>query len=45
MKEGKITLSQKQLKRLKVMNAYIDGTIDRRRAAELLSLSERQFIQ
>jgi transposase len=43
MKEGKITLSQKQLKRLKVMNAYIDGTIDRRRAAELLSLSERQI--
>jgi transposase len=43
MKEGYITLSQKQLKKLKVMNAYIDGTIDRRRAAELLSLSERQI--
>lgn len=43
MKEGYITLSQKQLKRLKVMNAYIDGTIDRRRASELLSLSERQI--
>lgn len=25
------------------MNAYIDGTIDRRRASELLSLSERQI--
>jgi len=36
-------LSQAQLKRLKVMNAYIDGTIDRKRASELLSLSERQI--
>ncbi|NLX26033.1 MAG: ISNCY family transposase [Lentisphaerae bacterium] len=43
MKEGYITLSQKQLKRLKVMNAYMDGTIDRKRASELLSLSERQI--
>jgi transposase len=43
MKEGRITLSQKQLKRLKVMNAYLDGTIDRKRASELLSLSERQI--
>ena len=36
-------MSQKQLKRLKVMNAYLDGTIDRKRASELLSLSERQI--
>lgn len=36
-------MSQKQLKRLKVMNAYIDGTIDRKRASALLSLSERQI--
>ena len=36
-------MSQTQLKRLKVMNAYIDGTIDRKRASELLSLSERQI--
>ena len=43
MKEGRITLTQKQLKRLKVMNAYIDGNIDRKRASELLSLSERQI--
>jgi hypothetical protein len=43
MKEGSITLSQKQLKLLKVMSAYIDGTIDRKRASELLSLSERQI--
>jgi transposase len=43
MKEGKITLSQTQLKKLKVMNAYIDGTIDRKKASELLSLSERQI--
>jgi hypothetical protein len=43
MKEGRITLTQKQLKRAKVMNAYIDGNIDRKRASELLSLSERQI--
>ena len=43
MKEGRITLTQTQLKRLKVMNAYLDGTIDRKRASELLSLSERQI--
>lgn len=36
-------MSQNQLKRLKVMNAYLDGTIGRKRASELLSLSERQI--
>lgn len=36
-------MTQTQLKRLKVMNAYLDGTIDRKRASELLSLSERQI--
>ena len=40
--KGNVTLSQRQLKRLKVMYAYIDKRIDRKRAAELLSLSERQ---
>jgi transposase len=43
MKEGRITLTQTQLKRLKVMNAYMDGNIDRKRASELLSFSERQI--
>lgn len=32
-----------QLKRLQVMSAYIAGIIDRKRASELLSLSERQI--
>lgn len=36
-------MTQKQLKRLKVMNAYLDGNIARKRASELLSLSERQI--
>lgn len=36
-------IDSKQLKRLMVMNAYMDGTIDRKRASELLSLSERQI--
>ena len=40
--ERYITLSQRQLKRLQVLNAYIDKRIDRKRAAELLSISERQ---
>jgi hypothetical protein len=43
MKERYITLSQKQLKRLRVLHAYVDKRIDRKRAAELLSLSERQI--
>lgn len=43
MKEGKITLSQKQLKTLKVINSFIDKSITRQQAAELLSLSPRQI--
>ncbi|MBC2576276.1 helix-turn-helix domain-containing protein [Peptostreptococcus canis] len=43
MKEGKITLTMKQLKRYQVICSYIDKQITRREAAELLSLSERQI--
>jgi len=43
MKEGKITLSQKQLKTFKVINSFIDKSITRQQAAELLSLSPRQI--
>ncbi len=43
MKEGKITLSQKQLKTLTVINRFIDKSITRQQAAELLSLSPRQI--
>ena len=43
MKEGLITLSQKQLKTFKVINSFIDKTISRQQAAELLSLSPRQI--
>lgn len=42
MKEGTITLSQKQLKTFKVINSFIDKSITRQQAAELLSLSPRQ---
>ena len=43
MKEGKITLSQKQLKTLTVINRFIDKSISRNQAAELLDLSPRQI--
>lgn len=43
MKEGKITLSQKQLKTLTVINRFIDKSISRQQAAELLGLSPRQI--
>lgn len=38
-----ITLSQKQLKTFKVINSFIDKSISRQQAAELLSLSTRQI--
>ena len=43
MKEGKITLSQEQLKTLTVINRFIDKSISRQQAAELLGLSARQI--
>lgn len=43
MKEGLITLSQEQLKTFKVINSFIDKSITRQQAAELLSLSTRQI--
>lgn len=43
MKEGKITLSQDQLKTLTVINRFIDKSISRQQAAELLGLSTRQI--
>jgi len=43
MKEGRITLSQKQVKKLEVMNRFIDKSITRQQAAELLGLSPRQI--
>lgn len=43
MKEGLITLSQEQLKTFKVINSFIDKSITREQAAELLSLSPRQI--
>lgn len=43
MKEGKITLSQKQLKTLTVINRFIDKSLSRQQAAELLGLSTRQI--
>jgi transposase len=43
MKEGKITLSQKQLKTYTVINKYIEKSITRQHAAELLGISTRQI--
>ena len=43
MKEGMITLSQKQLKTLTVIQRFIDKSISRQQAAELLGLSTRQI--
>lgn len=43
MKEGMITLSQKQLKTFTVINRFIDKSISRQQAAELLGLSTRQI--
>lgn len=43
MKEGLITLSQDQLKTFKIINSFIDKSITRQQAAELLSLSPRQI--
>lgn len=43
MKKGRITLSQKQLKTFEVITRFIDKSITREQAAELLSLSTRQI--
>lgn len=43
MKEGMITLSQNQLKTFTVINRFIDKSITRQQAAELLGLSTRQI--
>jgi len=43
MKEGMITLSQEQLKTLTVINRFIDKSISRQQAAELIGLSTRQI--
>ena len=43
MKEGMITLSQEQLNTLTVINRFIDKSISRQQAAELLGLSTRQI--
>ncbi|MDR3894551.1 MAG: ISNCY family transposase [Blautia sp.] len=43
MKEGKITLSQEQLKTFTVINRFIDKSISRQQAASLLGLSTRQI--
>jgi len=43
MKEGKLLLSQEQLKTYKVINSFIDNSISRQQAAELLGLSTRQI--
>ena len=43
MKEGIIILSQKQLKTFTVINRFIDKSISRQQAAELLGLSTRQI--
>lgn len=43
MKEGMITLSQEQLKTLTVISRFIDKSISRQQAAELLGLSTRQI--
>ncbi len=43
MKERRITLSQKQLKTFKVINSFIDKSITRQQAADLLGLSTRQI--
>ncbi|MGI6227941.1 MAG: helix-turn-helix domain-containing protein [Peptococcales bacterium] len=42
MKEGLITLTQKQLKTFKVINSFMDKSITRQQAAELLGISTRQ---
>ncbi|MCQ4638701.1 transposase, partial [Anaerovorax odorimutans] len=43
MKEGNITLSQKQLKTLTVIHRFINKDITRQQAADLLGLSTRQI--
>lgn len=43
MKEGKILLSQEQLKTYKVISSFIERSISRQQAAELLGLSTRQI--
>lgn len=43
MKEGKISLSQEQLKTFTVINRFIDKSISRQQAASLLGLSTRQI--
>ena len=43
MKEGKLLLSQEQLKTYKVISSFIDHSISRQEAPELLGLSARQI--
>lgn len=43
MKEGVITLSQKQRKSFSVINRFFDKSISRQQAAEILGLSTRQI--
>lgn len=43
MKEGMITLSQEQLKTLTIIQRFIDKSISRQQAAQLLGLSTRQI--
>lgn len=43
MKEGMITLSQNQLKTFTVINRFIDKSVSRQQAAELLGLSTRHI--
>ena len=43
MKEGEITLSQKQLKIFQLFHRFIDHSITRQQAAELLGFSTRQI--
>ena len=41
--EGKITLTQAQIRKLQVIERYRSKAITRKKAAELLKLSERQI--
>ena len=43
MKEGKLLLSQEQLKTYKIIHSFIDHKITRQQAAEILGLSTRQI--
>jgi transposase len=41
--EARIVMSRKEIRRLELVNRFLEGTIDRRKVAELLELSERQI--